>query len=71
MRGTRPAAALGLALTLVCLFTAPAAAAPRLEEPPRPRILALQHLADHLTDLFGGWIRSVFAPTDVSGDPHG
>lgn len=71
MRGTRRLAAFGLALALVCLSAAPAVAAPRLEEPPRARLLALQDFAGYVAELFGDWIRSVFAASGRNGDPNG
>lgn len=72
MKGTRRLAAFGLAVTLACLSAAPpAVAAPRVEEPPRTGLLAFHEFADQLADLFGDWIRSVFAPAGGDGDPNG
>jgi hypothetical protein len=72
MRRIRHAAAVGLAVTLLSRSSAPAVtAAPRAEEPPRSPLLAVFGFADHVADLFGDWVRSLFAPSDGVGDPNG
>lgn len=72
MRRIRHAAAVGLAVTLLSLSVAPAVtAAPRVEEPPRSPLLAVFGFADHVVDLFGDWVRSLFDATSGQGDPDG
>lgn len=70
-RGTRLAAVVGIVVAFVCLSAAPALAAPRAEEPPRASPVRLYALADHVADLFGDWVRAVFAPSGCAGDPDG
>lgn len=70
-KGTRRAAAFGLALALVCLSTAPALAAPRAEEANGAKVLDLQGVAGQVAGLFEDWIRSIFAAGGCALDPDG
>jgi hypothetical protein len=72
MRRIRHAAAVGVAVTMLSLCFAPTAAAvPRTEDAVWSPLLVIQGFADHVADLFGGWVRSLFAPTGGEGDPNG
>lgn len=70
-KGTRRAAAFGLALALVCLSTAPAVAAPRAEEATGAKVFNLQGVAGQVAGFLEGWIRSIFAAGGCGLDPNG
>lgn len=71
LKGIRRAAAFGLVVALVSLSTVPAVAAPRADEAPRAMLLDLQGLADHVVELFAGWLRPISAESGCAMDPDG